>query len=306
MSTTTVKKPELIFFRETPKNWLDHVPLESSLQNLETSFLLLAMRRYASALVTCASAIENSIKAAFKDSKRTRFVTLLNRANSAFSPNAFSEENLDEFRRMRNTITHHGFSGSDEERSASLLLRTGYPLLDRCYQSFFGYDLRRGKAEYGGLVPNFDRHLEVAEDVYLKVKDTPELRFSYCFIPLGHEVRWIIQNSMLSSWQMEVLQNEESAGDQSWALQEAYKNQLLRESFANVWEFDCSVCGHYETFICELDDAALENKEIRLKRAVCVQCGLLIPKNCPLLLDVLCKDQVDEVRPRLLKEFGIE
>jgi len=302
----TVEKPELIFFRDTPKNWLDHSPLASSLQSLETSFLLLAMRRYASALVTCASAIENSIKAAFKGPRRTRLVTLLNQANSAFGPNAFSEESLDEFRGMRNAITHHGFSGSDEERSASLLLRTGYPLLEHCYRSFFDYNLKRGMAEYGGLLPNLDRHLQLAEDVYLKVKDTPRLDHSYCFIPLGHEVRWIIQNSMLSSWQVEVLQNEESTGDQSWAFQEAYKNQLLRESFANAWEFDCSVCGHYETFICELNDVALENKDIRLKRAVCVQCGLLIPKSCPFLVDELCKGQVDKVRPRLLKEFGIE
>jgi hypothetical protein len=168
MTTTTVEKPELIFFRDTPKNWLDHSPLASSLQNLETSFLLLAMRRYASALVTCASAIENSIKAAFKDSRRTRFVTLLNRANSAFGPNAFSEENLDEFRRLRNAITHYGFSGGDEETSASMLLRTGYPLLEQCYRSFFEYNLKRGMEEYGGLLPNLDHHLGVAEDVYLR------------------------------------------------------------------------------------------------------------------------------------------
>ena len=139
-----------------------------------------------------------------------------------------------------------------------------------------------------------------------EIASSSEAKLKMGFIPLGHEVRWVIQNSMLSSWQMEVLQNEESTGDQSWSLKEAYNNQLLLESFANVWEFDCSVCGHDETFICELDDTALENRDIRLKRAVCVQCGLLIPKNCPLLVDELCKDQVDEVRPRLLKEFGIE
>lgn len=306
MADTRSDTPELIFSQYPPNNWLNLPPLASSLQNLETSFLLLAMRRYASALVSCASAIESSMKAALKDRGRTKLVSLLQQANSAFGANAFSDEELNEFRTMRNAIVHHGFSRKDEETSARVLLRTGYPLLEQCYRTFFDYSLKRREEEYGGLLPNLDRHLEVAEDVYLKVKDTPRLECSYCFIPLGHEVRLMIQNSMLSSWQLEVLQNEESTGDQSWALQDAYKNQLLRESFANVWEFDCSVCGHYETFVCELDDEALENKDIRLKRAVCVQCGLLIPKSCPLLVDELCKDQVDEVRPRLLKEFGIE
>jgi len=306
MADTRSDKPEVIFLRYPPNNWLNLPPLASSLQNLETSFLLLASRRYASALVSCASAVESSIKAAFKDRGRTNLVSLLQQANSAFGTNAFSDEELNEFRGMRNAIVHQGFSRKDEETSARVLLGTGYPLLEQCYRTFFDYNLKRREEEYGGLLSNLDRHLQVAEDVYLKVKDTPRLECSYCFIPLGHEVRLIIQDSMLSSWQLEVLQNEGSTGDQSWALQRAYKNQLMRESFANGWEFDCSVCGYYETLICELDDTALEKKEVRLNRAVCVQCGLLIPESCPLLVDELCKDQVNEVRPEILKEFGIE
>src|SRR5438046_10213584 len=103
---------------------------------------------------------------------------------------------------MINRITHYGFSGDDEETCAALLLKTGYSLLDQCYRTFFDYNLKREKEEYGGLLPNFDRDLEIAQNVYLRVKDTPGLRFSYCFIPLAHEVRWRLQDSMLSSWQL--------------------------------------------------------------------------------------------------------
>ena len=61
-----------------------------------------------------------------------------------------------------------------------------------------------------------------------------------------------------------------------------------------------------KALICELIDEALEKREIQLNNAVCVSCGLVIPKNCPTLADELCADQFAEARPRVLQEYGID
>ena len=66
------EKPKLIFFRETPKDLQIRPPLASSLQHLETSFLLIAMGRYPHALIACASSIESCIKAALNKTSDDR------------------------------------------------------------------------------------------------------------------------------------------------------------------------------------------------------------------------------------------
>ena len=72
MMDTHNDEPRLIFFRDTPMDLITHPPLASSLQHLETSFLLIAMGRYPHALVTCGSAIESVIKAAINASPDDR------------------------------------------------------------------------------------------------------------------------------------------------------------------------------------------------------------------------------------------
>ena len=58
-----LETPTFNFFRATPPELLTNPPLASSLQSLETTFLLLSLERYPSALVTCVSAWESVIKA---------------------------------------------------------------------------------------------------------------------------------------------------------------------------------------------------------------------------------------------------
>ena len=58
-----VNNPELSFFRVTPEGMMSRPPLCSSLQNLESSFLLVALARFPHALVMCASAVESAMKA---------------------------------------------------------------------------------------------------------------------------------------------------------------------------------------------------------------------------------------------------
>lgn len=307
MTTEPDQKPILIFFRDTPRDWLSHPPLASSLQNLETSFLLLAMSRYPSALVSCASAIESVVQAAFPTLRRKRFQELLKHANSGFPVGLrFHTADLDEFRQKRNDIIHYGFSRSDDEEAASLLLKTGYRFVEQCYETYFDFRLKRIGTNYGGLPPNFDRHLEIGQTVYQRTKGILNVRAVLCFLPLAHEVRWRIRDSMLSNWEAEVLQDEDEQFERRFELQEREKRKLLWEKFELSWEFDCPICDYPEALVCELEHGALQKREIQLNRAACVSCGLIIPKNCPTLADEMCADQLAEVRPRIFEEYGIK
>jgi len=306
MTSSSDQKPELIFFRDTPKDLLDRPPLASSLQNLETSFLLLAVWRYPHALVSCASAIESALRSAF-DSGRKSFSELLKLANAEFPPDVFSQSDLDEFREKRNEIVHYGFSAKDDEISAVLLLKTGYRLIQQCYKTFFDFSLKRNDGTHGGLLPNFDHHLDIAERVYLMAKDEPNLNLTYCFIPFAQEIRWSIQQSLMSRWQRQVLNAEETNWPNiSWDLKEKETEELFWKAFDPAWKFDCPICGDVESFICELDGDELDKTVIRLKRGMCVNCGLFIPANCPFLADEICSEQIEEERSKIFSDFGIE
>lgn len=139
MVKTSEEKPKLVFFRDTPKDWLSRPPLASSFQHLETSFLLIGMRRYPHALVSCASAVESAICAQFNFGADDRWMLndLLKLARKNFPADFdFSEDDLKDFRDKRNKIIHFGFSPKDDEASAELLLKTGYPLIEQCYKPF--------------------------------------------------------------------------------------------------------------------------------------------------------------------------
>lgn len=302
------EKPKLIFFRETPKDLLKRPPLASSLQNLETSFLLIALSRYPHALVSCASAIESAIKAAFNTNQERKqtFQSLLDRSLKEFPPNSeLTRTDVDEFRKKRNEIIHYGFSPKDDEISAVLLLKTGYQLIEQCYQTLFDFSLKRRGENYGGLLPDLDHQLDIARKVYLMAKAVCGLNLTYCFIAFAHEIRWRIQQWMLSDWQQEILYSGEEGGWTAWEFKHKQKEELTCKVLDPSWHFDCPICEEPESFVCELDGDELDKAQIRLKRGVCVNCSLIIPSNCPFLADELCKDQFEKARVKIIEEFGI-
>jgi len=299
------EEPTLFFFRETPKNFLSRPPLGSSLQHLETSFLLIAIDRFPHALVSCVSAIESALKAAFNTGQDRTWTLwkLLDKAQKEFPPHAdFGKADLKEFRDKRNEIIHYGFSPKDDDRSAVLLLKTGYRLIEQCYQTFFQFPLKRKGEKHGGLLPDLDRHLNISRKVYLKAKNETDLNLTYCFISFAHHIRWKTQHWSMSDWQLELLQSEEESGETAWDFKRKQKTELGLEP---LWDFDCPVCNEPESFVCKLDEDELDEGKIRLKRGICVNCNLTIPKNCPFLADELCEDQLDKARPKILKEYGI-
>jgi hypothetical protein len=301
-----IDDPKLIFFQKKPADLLAQPPLASSLQHLETSFLLITMWRYPHALVSCASAIESGLKAAFRNipkSKQT-FELLLDYAREHLPSNAaFTEAALDEFRKKRNQIIHHGFSPKDDEISAILLLKTGYSLVEHCYETFFRFPLRQKGETGGGLLPDIDHHLAIATSVYLKAKKQEGLSLKYCFLAFGQLVRWRIQHWMMSDWQQEILAQQEL--NAAWDYKHKQKEQLTRGPLDPSWNFDCPVCRESESFVSQLDSDALRKARVTLTQGVCVNCGLIIPAGCPYLADDLCAIQVEAAHSHIMKEFGI-
>jgi hypothetical protein len=187
--------PKLTFFRETPQDLLSHPPLASSLQNLETSFLLTALWRYPHALVSCASAIESALKAAFNSKRNDGLRKLLMQAQHHISPaERLAQRDLDEFCEKRNEIIHRGFSPKDDEISAVLLLKAGIPFVEQCYKVFFDFRLKQHGEQYGGLLPDLDRHLNISEKVYARAKEIDGINLTYCFLSFSHDIRWGINH----------------------------------------------------------------------------------------------------------------
>jgi hypothetical protein len=304
MDTVHQEEPTLVFFRDRPANLVARPPLASSLQHLETSFLLTAIGRYPHALIACASAIESAIKAAVNASESDRFRSFeeLTRVALRKFPNFdVLRQDTTDFRYKRNDFIHFGFSPKDGALSARLLLETGYPHLERCYQEFFQFHL------YDALIVEVAHHLRVACRVYDKAKPQIDLDLSYCFISFAHQIRMGTQHWTMSDWRIDLLDSAEQGGAGEWPVFEFKMNQkeAISHKFDAYWEFDCPVCGEPDAFVCELDCDELNEGKISVIRGVCVHCNLVIPRNCPFIANELCAKQLDEARPRILKEYGI-
>lgn len=294
------KPPQLHFFRSTPKDLLSRPPLASSLQSFESCLFLIALRRYSHGFSTCVFAIEGAIKAAFGQPPHGRetLQKLLEKARGD-SPQlgSFSRDELDDLRQARNRIVHYGFSADDDRNAATLLLRTGIPFLRACYKSFFEFVLD------DGLQLEIGDHLRIAGEVFEKVRFRPDLDPRYCLLALGHLLRWSMKDSFMSHWEAEAA-NQADIHSHKFLLVEDYRAEVERVLDPS-WTFDCPICNSVETFVCELDERDLEQRRISLLRSVCVECELVVPRDCPFLTDALCGRQAAEHRDQILHEFGI-
>ena len=316
-------KPTLEFFRETPADLESHPPLGSSLQTLETCFLLIALQRYPHALVACASAIESAIKAALPvpAGDLIKFGELVEKIGNRHRNLHFSlNTRLDEFRRARNQIAHYGFSPDDGSRSVDLLLSVGLPYLQKCYcELFSGFcldwrDVRPGVEEFedltpderakAGLIPYLADHLRIASDVFRRARELVGIDLTYCFIAFGHKIRSRFKDRFTSSSEQAGLEMLFSEG--SLFEREECEIEAAKREFKDVcWSFSCPVCGGPEVFIAELNESRLGSGHVKCSRAICIYCGLAVPKNAPYLTDHLVKEQVEGNRDYILKEFGI-
>ncbi len=153
------ESPTLFFFRATPLNLLEQPPLASSLQTFETCLFLIGLKRFPSALISCATAWESAIKAklSIPPEDRVSLEQLLDTIIEVHSRlNGYDTTTLDDFRRTRNRLIHYGFSPKDDEKCAALLLKTGLPFLKDCYHEFFDFYL-----DWRDISPSIDKFINL-------------------------------------------------------------------------------------------------------------------------------------------------
>src|SRR5262245_53995790 len=151
--------PTFDFFRATPCNMAGLPPLVSSLQSFETSLFLIGLDKYPSALIACSTAWESALKAklAIGLDDRVDLYELLNRIRAQFTRlGSYDSKKLKDFRTTRNRLVHYGFSPRDDELSAMLLVETGFPFLNFCYQELFDFyldwqEIKSDKCEFHEL-----------------------------------------------------------------------------------------------------------------------------------------------------------
>ena len=293
--------PDLQFFQATPDSLMSRPPLCSSLQNIEATFFLIALKRFPNAFVMSASAVESAMKSVL-NVPADKFINaedLFAKSISLYPAlSSFDPDELKDFRFTRNRIVHYGFTPRDDDVTATLLLQTGIPFLSACYKEFFKFDLRLG------LAAEFGEQLGIALDVYANAKHLSGLHYSYCFRAFGHLIRRGINWPLMAGWEQHAALDAQRVG-LKFDYCEKQKHELERK-FGSAWDFDCPICDDILTFVCELDDASLLNAHvIALKRGACPSCGFVVPMECPFLVDALCRKQIMEKRDEILRAFGI-
>lgn len=289
--------PYLICFRRTPDNWLEVPPLASSLQTLETAFMLIMLGRFPSALISWVSATESVLKAAFKI-KQSDIVDLKNlvlRACENSQEISLRKKDFDKLRHARNRMIHYGISPRDDAESARYLLFTGINFISLCYKQFFGYDL------IDGLLYWIADPIKVAIETFNKTSRL-NIDHSYCFIPLFSSFRIYMQPTFKPEWEYDALEKCENNGIAYEHI--ANKAKEIESKFIDSWKFWCPVCNDSH-LIAEIDGSSLDGRVIRLNRVVCCKCDLVIPSGCPELANVLLREEIAKEREAILKDYGL-
>lgn len=296
------EQPAMVLFQNLPK-WQERDPLISSLQGLESCLMLIALQRYPHALVTLVSALESGLKAGLGLNERDRkgLVALFDMARTdkqAFHD--YSRSHLFEMLNHRNAIVHHGFSPRDDNGSAALLVRIGFPLLCDCHSTFFGFDVFKGLGPFGYF-------LRTAIAAGKQVPGPACIQHVHALIGVAHSVFWSIHQGMLPYWQGEALGLMDEMGeDPRPALRDQLDARIEREGGFPV-SIQCPVCGEPDMLVCDLhaDKGEVEKGLLSVEWGRCVNCRLLFPKGATVIADLLCADGLTEQKPKLMRALGI-
>lgn len=287
----------LRFFRAWPDSLTSNPGLHSSLQSIETAFLLIASKRFPHALVNCASAAESALKGVpgFGGGRSENAEKLYRRAMAALPPGEMGDVHA--FRQARNQYVHQGFASGANEVAAKLLLETGIPFLQACYAHFYQFDLM------GSLEEELGTQLRLALDVFQLSRNIARQTFSYCFSAFGHLIRWSARQADMASWEQEVSIHADETGEKDEICRREAED--LEHLFGTSWKFDCPICRGFEIFVCELDETSLNAGAIVLDRAACPSCRFMVRKDSPFLAGALCHTQVAAESATILREYGI-
>lgn len=291
--------PRLTFFRQTPDGLIARPPLTSSLQSFESSLFLVALGRYPHAFTSCAFALESAIKAAYNlpSSGGAPLKKLLEDARRDVPAlAAVPQQRVDDLRETRNRIVHYGFSPKDDAASAGLLLDVAVPMLTDAYRGFFNFDL------VDSLIVELGAQLRLALNAYGKVKGDATLDPTGCFAIVAHQIRWMVRESLMSSWEGLAATHADEHGARFEYV--AGRKARLELLLGPEWVFDCPICDTVDTMVCQLDGSQLEARRIALLRAVCADCDLVIPEGMSALATAACADQIEAKREAILRDYG--
>jgi hypothetical protein len=271
------------------------------MQSLYSVLLLIALRRYPHALITCDAAIESAIKSSSAGKalpERAGFQKLVEAAKRASNElAALADKALSDFRAARNRMTHEGFSPRDDSESVGLLLEVGLPFLHQCYLQLFSFNL------WDALFPEYLRQLTIGTEVYVRAKEVVGLDRSYCLKSLGHLIRWSLKASFSADWEIqELVRSEELGIGFEFKLEQ---RQRLERLLSPEWVFDCPLCGAPQAVVCQLDESELRVGDIVPKRLACTNCGFVVGTAELFLSEALLRDEVATAREAILKDYGL-
>jgi hypothetical protein len=314
------REPKFHFFRATPPELLARPPLASSLQSLETTFFLLGLQLYPSALVSCATAWESVIKAklGLAPDDGTKLAKLLGDIREGHPALKNHERpKIDDFRRVRNRIVHYGFSPKDDRECGLHLLETGFPFLFSMYRELFDFhvnwhDIRQDLDDFmklsddeksrAGLLPEVADQVQIVNEMHRLNHGLPDFDPLVCFTAFSHFIRVGIKDGQRTNAEKRLSGMADSSGmrfDAEETEKKLWKNEIKGES----WDFDCPICNGAESLVVFMDESSLARGEVKLTRGVCVSCHLFIPENAHHLAGLLLARELENKRPLILQEY---
>ena len=284
----------------------DKPPLISALQSLDTGFLLLAHGRYPHALANFATAIESAAKAQLqlKPDDKFNLAEALPDLNFRIpKERALPLKELKRFREKRNQITHYGYSSRDDEESVQLIFTVALPFIDAWIEHSMGFSL------IDALQKDLAEKVRLAMEL-IKTQINNPITAVNAIRGVVKLIQYLTRESYMTWWEYEILEQDASKIGSGYELKSnmifRYQQELYFGSATAV--ITCPICDAIESLVVKLDDEQLvNNKQLVLLEAHCVDCELNLPENSKTLLQQLCNHQLtNDLRDIALKEFGIK
>lgn len=295
---TNMQTPTLMFFRHRPEVGKNTDGLFSSLQAFESGLVLLAFRRYPSALVQSISAVESLLRGYFKcanDPEVTLNGKLLTSAERKF-PNLrdiMNKTMLQDAVQLRNDIIHSGHSPKDDAVSVDSFIGSVLPFYQACLKQMFNFDL------FESLFEEYRSHIDWARKAFHEARRRKMENRVPAISALTAFMRWQEMQNTAPDDAYASLQGVTNEGfDRAAGIRE----QL--EATANCpWEVDCPVCESPGYMIVDLDGEALDEGRVTGKHAICANCGYDVGGEWGFMVDILVGKQLEKCKDEIIKSI---
>lgn len=310
--------PKLVLFRTVPDDLTSKPPLASSLQMLETCYFLIGLWQFPSAFVSCAAAWESALRAAFSfaPEQPVSLEDLLKQAKSQSARlDKFDDTTISHFRKTRNRLVHLGFSASDDEKCAKLLIEVGLPFLKICYEEFFDLfldwrdvnrmavafnDLTSDESARVGLRPEVSDQLHLVGIIYRRaLSQSGPYSVSQCFRPLSLFIRLGLKFTSRTEAEREATDYAAFVGVNSDYERE--RKQELAAAYRNTyWAFDCPICNGVQTLIAEL---AFDEDVVGASRCACVECDFIVGTDARYVSEAILETAIIAEKSKILAAY---